>query len=126
VGFRYGIPPLICGFVVVSTGDLVGVDESAEDHSAVDAVFGEAAAGRGMTAGRAGLWVSRGAGRRRRVLSASFSRSLIGSSRSIANAFVTPRYASLSNMADHHAGVSSVLPERRYDEPSHTGSHQGG
>jgi hypothetical protein len=39
VGLR--IRPLICGFMVVSTGDLVLVDESAEDRCAVDAVLGE-------------------------------------------------------------------------------------
>lgn len=40
----------------------------------------------------------------------SFSRSVIGSSRRIANAFVTPRYASRSSTGDHHAAelVGSV------------------
>jgi hypothetical protein len=41
VGLKYRIRPLICEFVVVSTGDLILVDESAEDRSAVDAVLGE-------------------------------------------------------------------------------------
>jgi hypothetical protein len=41
VGLKYRIRPLICGFLVVSTGDLVLVDESAEDRCAVDVVLGE-------------------------------------------------------------------------------------
>jgi hypothetical protein len=40
-------------------------------------------------------------------ISTSFSRWLIGSSRSIANAFVTPRYASLSSTTDHHAATTA-------------------
>ncbi|GAA1279633.1 hypothetical protein GCM10009646_78310 [Streptomyces aureus] len=40
-GLKYRIRPLICGFVAVSTGYLVLVDESAEDRCAVDAVLGE-------------------------------------------------------------------------------------
>jgi hypothetical protein len=40
-GSNIGIPPLSCGFVVVSVGDLVLVDESAEDCYAVDVVLGE-------------------------------------------------------------------------------------
>jgi hypothetical protein len=54
-----------------------------------------------------------------------FSRLLIGSSRSIANAFVTPRYASLSSTTDHHAaptaprdnGDSSGLGQRPETRP---------
>jgi hypothetical protein len=41
VGLTYGIRLLICEFVVVSTGGLVLVDESAEDRCAVDVVLGE-------------------------------------------------------------------------------------
>jgi hypothetical protein len=41
VGLKYRIRPLSCEFVVVSTGDPILVDESAEDRSAVDAVLGE-------------------------------------------------------------------------------------
>jgi hypothetical protein len=41
VGLKYRILPLVCRFLVVSAGDLVLVDESAEDHRAVDAVLGE-------------------------------------------------------------------------------------
>jgi hypothetical protein len=38
---EYWLPPLICWLMVLSTGDLVLVDESAEEHRAVDAVLGE-------------------------------------------------------------------------------------
>ena len=41
VGLKYRIRALICGFLVVSAGDLVLVDESAEDRCAVDVVLGE-------------------------------------------------------------------------------------
>lgn len=41
MGLKYRIRPLIRGFIVVSTGDPVLVDESAEDRYAVDAVLGE-------------------------------------------------------------------------------------
>jgi hypothetical protein len=41
VGLKYRIRALICGFLVASTGDLVLVNESAEDRCAVDAVLGE-------------------------------------------------------------------------------------
>jgi hypothetical protein len=41
VGLKYRIRLLICGFLVVSTGDLVLADESAEDCCAVDSVLGE-------------------------------------------------------------------------------------
>jgi len=37
-----------------------------------------------------------------------FPPSLIGSSRSIANAFVTPRYASPSSTTDHHAAPTGA------------------
>jgi hypothetical protein len=46
VGLKYRIRRLICGFVVVSTGCLVFVDESPEDGLSVDAVFGEVGRGR--------------------------------------------------------------------------------
>jgi hypothetical protein len=52
VGLR--IRPLICGFMVVSTGDLVLVDESAKDRCAMDAVLGEVDGAR-----RSGLCVRR-------------------------------------------------------------------
>lgn len=41
VGLKYRIRPLIYGFVVVSTGNLVLVDEPVEDGYAVDAMLGE-------------------------------------------------------------------------------------
>ncbi|WSN64432.1 hypothetical protein OG467_09110 [Streptomyces sp. NBC_01361] len=41
MGLKYGIRPLICGFVVVSTGGLVLVDGSAEGRCAVDEVLDE-------------------------------------------------------------------------------------
>lgn len=41
VGLKYRIRLLICEFVAVSTGDLILVDEPAEDRSAVDAVLGD-------------------------------------------------------------------------------------
>jgi hypothetical protein len=45
------------------------------------------------------------------------SRSLIGKSRSAANTFDTPRYASLSSTTDHHAGAI-VIPARAPAQPS--------
>jgi hypothetical protein len=42
----------------------------------------------------------------------SLSWSLLGSSRSNANAFVTPRYASRSSTANHHRGAVVGLPKR--------------
>jgi hypothetical protein len=50
VGLKYKIRPLICGFLVVSTGDLVLVDKSAEDR-AVDVVLGEVDGARGSGLG---------------------------------------------------------------------------
>jgi len=65
-------------------------------------------------------------------ISTSLSRSLIGSRRRRANAFVTPRYASRSSTADHHAVAitrcASTLEARlgvESDTP-YTGPHQGG
>lgn len=45
---------------------------------------------------------------RRARISTSFSRSLIGSSRSIVNAFVTLKYASLNSTTDHHAAPTAA------------------
>ncbi|MET8898043.1 hypothetical protein [Streptomyces albogriseolus] len=45
---------------------------------------------------------------RKARISTSFSRSFIGSIRSIANAFVTPRYASLSSTTDHQAAPTGA------------------
>ncbi|MFJ7948853.1 hypothetical protein ACIQ6K_35270 [Streptomyces sp. NPDC096354] len=41
MGLNYRIRLLICEFVAVSTGNLILVDESAEDRFAVDAVLGD-------------------------------------------------------------------------------------
>jgi hypothetical protein len=54
----------------------------------------------------------RGARWRRARISTSLSRSLIGSSRSSANAFVTPRYASRSSTAGHPRGALVGLADR--------------
>jgi hypothetical protein len=51
----------------------------------------------------------------------------------IANAFVTPRWASCSSTADHHGAViasparaPTVATRSTSREPPHTGTHQGG
>src|SRR5258708_6802924 len=51
----------------------------------------------------------------------SLSRSLIGSSRSIANAFVTPKYASRSSTAAHHAASITGYAQTR--RPALLGQH---
>jgi hypothetical protein len=60
----------------------------------------------------------------------SLSRLLIGSRRSTANAFVTPRYASRSSTAAHHAAsitsyAQAQQPDQHLRHP-HAGPHQGG
>ena len=52
---------------------------------------------------------------RRARISVSLSRSLLWSSRSIANALVTPRYASRSSMGRHHRPVTDSDPMRAGD-----------
>jgi hypothetical protein len=66
-------------------------------------------------------------------ISTSVSRSLIGSRRRSANAFVTPRYASRNGTTDHHAVAitrcASTVDARRVVDSGHrpyTGPHQGG